>query len=550
MIKALPMGVQDYKTLKENNKYYVVDKTLMIQEFLDRKSIVTLITRPRRFGKTLNMSMMAEFFDVTKDSKELFKDTQIMKTEYASQINQYPTIFISFANAKGDALSITRIIKKNFLNLYQINQKVFDNLDRFDKPIFENIMDDLTKLNNNDLDCIDDALSFLMKQMERYYGKKVMVFIDEYDTPFIEAHVQCFYEEIRNHLSNMFHNALKISTSLQYAMLTGIQRVAKENVFSGLNNLVVCTVKDDEYAEYFGFSVDETKRLLEYYDLSLNDTVKRMYDGYRFGNREIYNPWSLIHYAYRRKLDFYWINTSSNKMIKKAMSTRDKSFNQGYEKLIQTGFLETIVRMETSFFEVGTTASLWGLFINAGYLTIKDIISTIDGRYVISIPNQEVYQEFRSLTAYYLNVSETNLSDLFNALLYDDREEFEEKYKNILLKIPSYHDLKDKSSYHTLFLGMCAWLSYRYEIISNKEVGKGGCYIILKAKEDITSYVLEFKYLNSNNLVTKEQLKKASREAIDQIEAKQYGINLTGHVIYIGLAHYKKEVEIEWKYAK
>lgn len=173
MIKALPMGVQDYKTLKENNKYYVVDKTLMIQEFLDRKSIVTLITRPRRFGKTLNMSMMAEFFDVTKDSKELFKDTQIMKTEYASQINQYPTIFISFANAKGDALSIARIIKKNFLNLYQINQKVFDNLDRFDKPIFENIMDDLTKLNNNDLDCIDDALSFLMKQMERYYGKKL-----------------------------------------------------------------------------------------------------------------------------------------------------------------------------------------------------------------------------------------------------------------------------------------------------------------------------------------------------------------------------------------
>lgn len=550
MIKALPMGVQDYKTLKENNKYYVVDKTLMIQEFLDRKSIVTLITRPRRFGKTLNMSMMAEFFDVTKDSKELFKDTQIMKTEYASQINQYPTIFISFANAKGDALSIARIIKKNFLNLYQINQKVFDNLDRFDKPIFENIMDDLTKLNNNDLDCIDDALSFLMKQMERYYGKKVMVFIDEYDTPFIEAHVQGFYEEIGNHLSNMLHNALKISTSLQYAMLTGIQRVAKENVFSGLNNLVVCTVKDDEYAEYFGFSVDETKHLLEYYDLSLNDTVKRMYDGYRFGNREIYNPWSLIHYAYRRKLDFYWINTSSNKMIKKAMSTRDKSFNQGYEKLIQTGFLETIVRMETSFFEVGTTASLWGLFINAGYLTIKDIISTIDGRYVISIPNQEVYQEFRSLTAYYLNVSETDLSDLFNALLYDDREEFEEKYKNILLKIPSYHDLKDESSYHTLFLGMCAWLSYRYEIISNKEVGKGRCDIILKAKEDITSYVLEFKYLNSNNLVTKEQLKKASREAIDQIEAKQYGINLTGHVIYIGLAHYKKEVEIEWKYAK
>ena len=295
-MKRIPIGIEYFKELIDN-ECYVVDKTLMIQEFLDRKSIVTLITRPRRFGKTINMSMMAEFFDITKDSKKLFKDTKIMKTEYASQINQYPTIFISFANAKGDQLSITGTIKKIFLNLYQINQKVFDNLDRFDKPIFDNIMDDLTKLNNNHLDCIDDALSFLMKQMERYYKKKVMVFIDEYDTPFIEAYVNGFYEKIHMGLSNILHNALKTSTSLKYAMLTGGQKISKENIFNILDNPVVFTIRDIEYARCFGFAEDEIQKMLKYYGLFVNDDVKDRYDSYHIDNYDFYNPWSIVNYV-------------------------------------------------------------------------------------------------------------------------------------------------------------------------------------------------------------------------------------------------------------
>ena len=399
--KPIPIGLKSYEKMKQ--KYYTVDKTLMIAEFLERGNEVTLITRPRRFGKTINMSMMTEFFDITKDSRELFQDTAIMKTEYASEINQYPTIFISFANAKGDKADLVKNIKYQLRDEYdRLSISMKAEMTEFEEDEYKNIKESLLSVNDGNINNVSNSLSFLMSRMEKYYGKRVMVFIDEYDTPFVEAHVNGFYDEIRSGLASMLHNALKTSGSLQYAMLTGIQRVAKENIFSDLNNVVVCSVKDKEYAEYFGFTEKETKGLLEYYDLKLNDEVKQMYDGYHIGNFEIYNPWSILNYADNRKLEPYWLNTSNNKMIKNAIKKADKIFEAGYEELIETGKIETRVQMETSFFEVGTTASLWGLFINAGYLTIKDIISTIDGRYVISIPNQEVYQEFRSLTAYYL----------------------------------------------------------------------------------------------------------------------------------------------------
>ncbi|HJC36668.1 MAG TPA: AAA family ATPase, partial [Candidatus Merdibacter merdavium] len=413
MKKAIPIGVSDYERLRKED-YYFVDKSMMIQEFLRRKSIVTLITRPRRFGKTINMSMMAEFFDVTKDAKEIFKDTAIMDTEYAAEMNQYPTIFLSFANAKGSRRSVIQNIQQVFLELYQKHQQVFADLDEYERPVLQLIKNNLFALDKQDLDGLESALAFLMKQLEKHHGKKVMVFIDEYDTPFIEAHVNGFYEEIRGGLSSLLHNALKASTSLQYAMLTGIQRVAKENIFSDLNNLVVCTVKDQEYAQYFGFTEAETKAALEYYGLKLDEEVKAMYDGYHFGKEEIYNPWSILNYASREVLEPYWVNTSSNKMIRKAMKGRDQAFARGYEELIEKGKLETLVRMETSFFEVSSTESLWGLFVNAGYLTIEKVISARDGRYVLRIPNEEVQQEFRDLTASYLNVSESNLSAMFN----------------------------------------------------------------------------------------------------------------------------------------
>ena len=545
MKKRIPLGLQSYDKLKTGN-YYVVDKSLMIQDFLSRGNEVTLITRPRRFGKTLNMSMMASFFDITKDSQELFKDTAIMKSEHASAMNQYPTIFLSFANAKNSKQELTKAIKYQLRKEYDRHQQVFDReMSEFDADEYQKIRKTLLDTENGETDGLGNTLAFLIEKLEKHHGRKVMVFIDEYDTPFIEAHVNGFYDEVCSGLSSLLHNALKASTSLQHAMLTGIQRVAKENIFSDLNNLVVCTVKDREYAQYFGFTEEETKTMLEYYGLELNEEVKAMYNGYRFGDEEIYNPWSVLNYASRRALEPYWVNTSSNKMIRKAMEGRDLTFARGYEKLIETGRLETLVRMETSFFEVNSTDSLWGLFVNAGYLTIERVISHLDGLYVLRIPDQEVQREFQELTACYLNVEDTQLGKLFIALKWNRKEEFIDNYRDMLLSLPSYHDLKDENSYHVLFLGMCAWLSNEYDIISNREEGKGRCDIILKAKkEGLASYVLEFKYLKEADA---ERLEASAKEAVMQIKEKRYDAELQGRTILIGLAHAGKEVWIEWQ---
>ena len=543
MRKRIPVGLKDYEKLKSEN-YYVVDKTLMIKDFLEQGNEVTLITRPRRFGKTINMSMMAEFFDITKDSKELFKDTKIMDTEYADQINQYPTIFISFAEAKRNKIEVVQRIKEQLQNVYDQYLHIFGNLTDFEKSNYQKIRKGLINSDDGNLSNVATALSFLMKILEKYYNKKVMVFIDEYDTPFIEAHLGGFYEEIRDGLSSILHNALKTSTSLQYAMMTGIQRVAKENIFSDLNNLVVCTVKDPEYAEYFGFTEKETKEALEYYDLSLNNEVKSMYNGYRFGKYEIYNPWSVLNYASRKVLEPYWINTSSNEMIRKAMESSDDAFNRGYEELIQTGKLETLVRMETSFFEINSTSSLWGLLVNAGYLTVLEVISARRSRYVLSIPNQEVEKEFQNLTACYLKVSDEALDSMFEGLREGRKEEFLNSYENILLTLPSYYDLKDENSYHMMVLGMCAWLCHDYKIISNREAGKGRCDIVLKArKENQISYILEFKYAKDSNT----DLKELAKTTVEQIKDRKYDTEISGKIIYIGLAHYQKNVEIEWQ---
>ena len=543
MRKAIPLGVVDYETLKNQN-YYFIDKSMMIYDFLMRKSTVTLITRPRRFGKTINMSMMSSFFDITKDSKEIFKDTKIVETEYISEMNQYPTIFISFANAKNDKWNVVKEIKLQLRKEYDRYAHVFEQkMTVFEQNEYESLVQGLMTKNDGLLDNIIDALSFLMERLEKYYHKKVMVFIDEYDTPFIKAHVGGYYEELRGGLSSLLHNALKTSTSLHYAMMTGIQRVAKENIFSDLNNLVVCTVKDPEYSQYFGFTEEETKQTLEYYDLSLNDEVKSMYDGYHFGEHDIYNPWSILNYASRKVLEPYWVNTSSNTMIKKAISSSDEAFERGYEELIRNGELETTVKIDTSFFEVNNTENLWGLLVNAGYLTLHKTISIQDSLYIIKIPNQEVQLEFRKLTAYHLKATETDLTVLFNSLKRCKKEDFEDRYRKILLTLPYYHDLKDENSYHMMLLGMCAWLSSEYEVISNREVGKGRCDIILKSKKNQISYILEFKYTNDSSV----DLKQLAKSAIDQINSRRYDSELSGTVIRIGLAHYQKNVEIEWQ---
>ena len=544
-MKKIPIGTKSFSRLVEGN-YYFVDKTLMIKEFLDRGTDVTLITRPRRFGKTINMSMMAEFFDITKDSKEIFKGTKIMETPYAAEINQYPTIFISFADAKRDKETVVSTIRTQIQNQWDKYDFVFENLKGFKKTNYERLYEVLADNNKNNLKGIDDAISFLMERMEDYYGKEVMVFIDEYDTPFVEAHTGGFYDEVRGGLAGLLHNSLKTSTSLKYAMLTGIQRVAKENIFSDLNNLDVYTVIDNDYSEYFGFSIEETKELLEYYDLELDEEVKEMYDGYKMGDKEIYNPWSILNYARRKVLVPYWVNTSANTMLKQAIEKADYDFKKQYEKLIKNNYLETRVVLQTSFYEVANTPNLWGMFVSAGYLTVTKSIDALNDQYRVEIPNKEIRKEFINLTEYYLALQTGQLNDVVYNLLQEDRDEFFDSYQNILM-LPSYHDLNDENSYHMMMLGMCICLSNNYKVISNREEGKGRCDIIIQAKDEKkTSFVIEFKYFKEDKKDFEKALDKLSNEAIQQIKDRKYDYNLKGKVIYIGLAHHGKDVMMKW----
>ena len=544
-MKAIPIGTNSFSKLVMND-YYFVDKTLMIKEFLERKSTVTLITRPRRFGKTINMSMMAEFFDITKDSKEIFKGTKIMETPYASEINQYPTIFISFADAKDNKMTVVNFIKNEIQKEYEKYMFVFKDLSLFEKNDFDHIVTGLLNKNNETLDDVSNALIFLMKKLKYYYGKEVMLFIDEYDTPFIESRVGNFYPEIKSGLSTLLRSSLKNSIDLKYAMLTGIQRVAKENVFSDLNNLDVYTVIDNDYSEYFGFSIEETKELLEYYHLELNEEVKEMYDGYKMGKTEIYNPWAILNYARRKVLVPYWVNTSANTMLKQAIKKSNYEFKEQYEGLIINNYLETIVNLQTSFYEVENTPNLWGLFVSAGYLTVTKVIDPKKGIFRIEIPNYEVRREFINLTEYQLGMNNGQFDRIIDSLIDENKKEFLKNYQNVLM-IPSYHDLNNENSYHMMMLGMCLCLSDNYKIISNREEGKGRCDIIIQAHDEKkTSFVIEFKYFKEEKKNIQEKLDKLSNEAIQQIKDRKYDYDLKGKVIYIGLAHHGKNVMMKW----
>lgn len=544
-MKAIPTGVYDYRELKQEN-YYSVDKTLMIKDFLERKSKVTLVTRPRRFGKTINMSMMSEFFDITKDSKEIFKGTKIMDTPYASELNQYPTIFISFADAKENKETIVKYIKTQLQNEYIRYHFIFNQLNELEQNDYLYILEGLKNKNNGILNDVDNAIVFLMRCLKKYYGKDVMLFIDEYDTPFIEAKTGNFYQELKGSLATLLRSSLKNSEDLKYAFITGIQRVAKENIFSDLNNLDVYTVCDREYSEYFGFDSDETKKLLEYYGLELNNEVKEMYDGYHIGNQDIYNPWSIMNYAKRKKLISYWVNTSANSMIKTALKQANYTFKNQYDKLIKDGKFDTYVSMQTSFFEEADNSTLWGLFVNAGYLTVTKEIDLLKGKYRIEIPNKEVKQEFIKLTEYQLGLSSGTLDTVTESLAKEDQETFLESYQEILM-VPSYHDLQKENSYHMMMLGMCLCLNKDYEIISNREVGKGRDDLILKAKDEKkTSFVLEFKYLKEDKKDLEKALDELSNKAIQQIKDNKYDYGLKGKVIYIGLAYHGKDVSIKW----
>lgn len=545
MKKGLGIGIQDYRTLIEKNGYFV-DKSLMIREFLNDLSEVTLITRPRRFGKTLNMSMLAEFLDITKDAKAIFDGKKIMDTEVSTQINQFPVIFLSFKDAKGDRINAVKLLKKVIYSEYRRYDFIWETLESDDRADYDFVMEGLRNRMDGDLTAINDSIQLLCQFLYRYYKKKVILLIDEYDMPFIEAHLNGYYEEIHASLAAILSTALKGNEFLEKAMLTGIQRIAKENIFSGANNYSVYGVDQEEYAAYFGLLEEETKELLEYYGLKLNTEVKTMYDGYRIGDMDIYNPWSIINYARKKKLLPYWVNTGSNMMLKKAMSKSSRSFAKKYEDLIEKNTIVVNAYLETSYYEDINDATLWAMLINSGYLTILKTLGL--NSYEVKIPNDEVKENFKDLTLHYLHVDHQLFDDISLALMQGEIESFIEDYKTYLMETASYHDLQNENSYQAfrspegmLMLGLCAFLSHSHKVTSNREAGKGRYDIMLESKcTDYPSYIMEFKYTKDTNV----DLKVLAQKAVSQMVEKRYDFNLKGNIIYIGLAHCQKDVEI------
>lgn len=545
-MKKIILGTNRFSKLIREDGYFV-DKTLMIKDFLERKKQVTLITRPRLFGKTINITMMSEFFDNTKDSKKLFKGTKIMDTSYANEINQYPTLFFSFSNARLNKKTIISEIRSQIIKEWTKYDFVFTDLNNDEKIKYEACQHVLINWKDDDFIGITDVISFLIERLEIYYGKKVMLFIDEYDTPFIEAYRENFYDEIEEGITHLFMSILNKSSSLKYAMLVGIQIFANESIFSKLDNVIVCDVTKKEYASYFGFDEKETKQLLEYYHLEFNEEVKEVYDGYCIGNIGIYNTWSILNYVNNKELRPFWIKTALNEMLKDFFNKSDDNFKKQYEQLIENGYLETRVTLQTSFYEVANTSNLWGLFVNAGYLTVDEIIDIADNYCRIRIPNNEVKTEFRSLTEYYLSLYEGQLNQLTRFLINEQFDEFSKRYQHILM-LPSYHDLNNENSYHMMMLEMCLCLSDNYKVIYNREEGKGRCDLIIQAHDEKkTSFIIEFKYFKEDKKDFEKALDKLSNEAIQQIKDRRYDYDLKGKVIYIGLAHHGKDVMMKWE---
>lgn len=533
--KPLPMGIDSFRELREGG-YYYSDKTLLIADFLEKGAKVTLITRPRRFGKTLNMDMVKEFFDIDGKSEAIFNGLAVMDTPWKEQMNTRPAIFLSFRDCKGDKPMLVFLIKKELYREYRRFDEAGNSLSGWDRDDYLRIMESLQKGDENTLP-ISQAIAFLSQIVSRYYGKNPIILIDEYDTPMVSAYSEGCYDELRQFFTALYGSALKGNPYLDQALLTGIQRIAKENIFSGLNNLVICTVNDRAYSRYFGFNEMEARALLESYGLELTDAVRQMYDGYRFAEQEVYNPWSLLSYAGSGKLMPYWVNTSSNALIRKCVLEADQDFLDQFDELVINGTATVAANLQTSFFELRDNATLWGMLLNAGYITTVRELDLLMGFCEVRIPNFEVSREFQAIVAQRTKLGNNLLNEMFFCLIQErNPEKFTKVYRRIVATATSYYDAKE-NAYHMLMLGMCVYLSGAYEITSNLEAGLGRSDITLKAKEpDRLHIIMEFKQ--------GDDLERLASEALDQIKAKQYAASLTGEVLLMGIAHRIKECEI------
>ena len=535
MTQKIAIGIQDFEKLR-NGKYFYIDKTSMIKEWWESGDEVTLITRPRRFGKTLNMSMLEKFFSLEyADRGDLFEGLSIWKEEkYQKLQGTYPVISLSFAKVKDTNLAdakkqIRNIIKRVYKKYIFLQES--DVLLEDDKIYFHHILSDEA----DDVD-VTTSLHQLSDFLCRYYGKKVIILLDEYDTPMQEAFVGGYWEELVSFTRNLFNSTFKTNPYLQRAIMTGITRVSKESIFSDLNHLEVVTTTSDKYTASFGFTEEEVFSALEYFHMpEKKDEVKTWYDGFVFGScKDIYNPWSILNFLDKGKLGAYWANTSSNSLVGNLIRTGSRKLKEQFERLLQGETLVSEIDEQIVYNRLnGSDKAVWSLLVASGYLKVLSAAeyNEADGwknpDYELALTNLEVKIMFRNIISSWFDETETNYGDFVTAMLQGDIEAMNDYMSYVVRDTFSYFDTgkqEPERFYHGFVLGLIVELQREYLITSNRESGFGRYDVMLepkdKAKEAI---ILEFKVKNKRREATLEDTVAA---ALAQIEEKQYAAQL------------------------
>ena len=544
-MKRLAIGVSDFKKIIEGDFYYF-DKTKFIEEIIKDGSEVKLFARPRRFGKTLNMSMLKYFFDIEnkEENKEIFKDLYIEKTEAFKEQGQYPVIFLSLKDLKASTWEemeekITVILSELFSEYgYLVNELVEIDSDKFKKIINEN-----ANLSN-----LGRSLKFLTKILYEKYNKKVVVLIDEYDSPLVSAYINGYYEKAKDFFKTFYSTVLKDNSYLQMGVLTGIIRVIKAGIFSDLNNLSTYTILSDVYTDSYGLTEEEVEKSLKYYGIEQEiSNVKDWYDGYKFGDSEVYNPWSILNFLRFKELRAYWVDTSGNDLIKDVLKKITKNTIEALERLFNGEGLKQNISGTSDLSKLLSEDELWELMLFSGYLTVEEKID--HKNYVLRLPNKEIKELFRDtfLEKYFGRGSK--LLYLMEALTENRIDEYEERLQEILLTSVSYNDTKkgNEAFYHGLIMGMGLYLEGEYITKSNIESGLGRYDFVIEPKNKTKrAFIMEFKATDSV-----ENLEEVSKEALRQIEDKKYDISLKQNgikdITYMGIAFCGKQIKIEYK---
>ena len=544
-MKKLPIGLSDFKELIEEN-YYYFDKTNFIDEIVKDGSKVKLFARPRRFGKTLNMSMLKYFFDIKKaeENRKLFKNLYIEKTENFREQGQYPVVFLSLKDLKADNWeSMVNYLKVLISNLCLENRYLLENLDSFDKALFENYIN-----KNAKIESLKDTLKFLTRILYEKYNKKVVVLIDEYDAPLVSAYHNKYYEKAKDFFKTFYSSVLKDNAYLQMGVMTGIIRVIKAGIFSDLNNLNTYTILSDFYPNCYGLTEKEVKKSLIDYNLEYEmGDVKDWYDGYRFGKSEVYNPWSILNFLHAKELRAYWVDTSGNDLINDVLKIVRKDIIRDLKKLFAGEGLRQNLSGTSDLSRLLSEEEIWELMLFSGYLTVEEKID--EDYYILRLPNKEVRRLFkRTFIERYFGRG-NKLIDLMEALTENRIEDYEETLQDILLKSVSYNDTKkgNEAFYHGFILGMSLYLEGEYIVKSNIESGLGRYDVSIEPKnKDKRGYILEFKA--TDNV---DKLKEISKEALKQIEEGKYSSTLkqtdTKEILYLGIAFCGKQIKVSYK---